>query len=367
MNAINAGIVAIGRYVPPTVLTNAELETMVDTTDAWIQSRIGVQERHIAAPEQLSSDLAVLALSDACRRAGIDPSEIDLVISGSNTPDHPSPQTACMILRKAGLDNCVGFDVRAGGCAGSIFALDVGAQYITSGRYHTVAVVLAEVNSKITNWNDRSTCVILGDGAACYILRPCRDGSGIVHTTLGNEPSGYFAAYVPNGGRAQPVTPSNYHDGRQYFVMDGHAVWDFAHQDLPAVVRKVARDSGVGLDQADVFITHQANRRIIHDLMELIGQPRDKAFVNIERLGNTSSASVPLALCEAIDIGRIHPGSMVFCIGFGAGLSYGVSVMRWCAPEDFLPPHGGTGAGLANESSVLKTLSPMKETEVCHV
>ena len=336
MNPRNGvGVMAVGRYVPPSVLTNRDLEQMVDTSDEWIRSRIGVQERHIAEPGQLSSDLAVLAVEDACRRAGIDPAEIDLLISGSNTPDHPSPQTACMIMRKAGLSDCAGFDVRAGGCAGSMFALDVGAQYVASGRYRTVAVVLAEVNSKITNWSDRSTCVILGDGAACYLLRACKPGTGILHTMLGNDPSGYFAAYVPNGGRAQPVTPDNYDDGRQFFVMDGRAVWDFAHQQLPGVLRTLAERSGHSLSDADVFITHQANLRIINDLMDLIDQPRDKAFTNIQRLGNTSSASVPLAMGEAVDEGRLAAGDLVFCLAFGAGLSYGASVMRWCAPEDF--------------------------------
>ncbi|MBN1172272.1 MAG: ketoacyl-ACP synthase III [Micromonosporaceae bacterium] len=331
----NVGIMAIGSYLPERVMTNDELATMVDTSDEWIRARIGVRTRHIAAPEELSSDLGAAALRDACRRAGIDLDEIDLVICGSNTPDHPSPQTASMIMRKVGLSGTAGFDVRCGGCAGGVFALDVGSQYVATGRYRTVAVVLAEVNSKITNWKDRTTCVILGDGAACYLLRPCGDGVGIQKTILGTDPSGYYVAYVPAGGRAMPVTAEAAEQGLQYFVMQGRPVLDFAHNQMPPLIRQLAAESGHSLDDVQLFVTHQANINIINNIMDLIGQPRQKTYTNVERRGNTSSASVPLALCEAVDDGCLKPGDLLFAVAFGAGLTYGACAIRWCGPDDF--------------------------------
>lgn len=338
MNAVPSpvGIASVGYYVPERVMTNDELATMVDTSDAWIREKIGVRTRRIAAPDELSSDMGAKALLDACARAEIDPSEVDLVVSGSNTPDHPSPQTACMMMSKAGVDSAAGFDVRAGGCAGGVFALDVGAQYVATGRYRTVAVVLAETNSKITNWNDRSTCVILGDGAACYLLRPCREGVGIMHTMLGNDPSGYYVAYVPAGGRAMQVTPERYEQGLQYFHMDGRPVWDFAHAEMPPLIRRLASEVSVSLDDVDLYVTHQANKNIVHGIMRLIDQPLEKTYTNVEHYGNASSASVPLAIGEAADHGLLKPGQLLFAVGFGAGLSYGATAVRWCGPDDFV-------------------------------
>lgn len=330
------GIRAVGTYLPDKILTNYDLEQMVDTTDDWIRSHIGVVERRIAADDQLSSDLGARALLDACAKSGINPLDIDLIISGSNTPDHISPQTACRIIDKSGSLNAAGFDVKCGGCAGGVVALDVGSQYVATGRYKMVAVVLAEVTSKIVNWNDRTTCVILGDGAACYLLSPCIREKGLLRTFIGNQPSGYFAAYVPAGGRAMPITQDVIDKGLDCFVMDGKAVWNFAHEVVPGLFRKLAFDLGMEPKDADLLIMHQANKTIVNNVMSMLEVPPEKAFCNIEKLGNTSSASVPLALAGALNAGLVKNGSLILMVSFGAGLTYGATAIRWCDPTDFI-------------------------------
>jgi 3-oxoacyl-[acyl-carrier-protein] synthase III len=334
---LQVGIAGMGAYVPERIMTNHDLEQIVDTTDEWITTRIGIKERRMAAPGELASDMGAKALIDACERSGIALDEIDLVICGCNTPDYLSPQTAALVLQKAGINGPVAIDVRAAGCPAGVFALDVAAQYVATGRYRTVAVVNAEVNSSVLNWKDRGTCVIMGDAAACYLLRPCKPDKGLLNTILCNNPDGYFVGYLPAGGSAMPSTPETIENGKQYFHMDGRGIWNFATVEVPKLIERLAQETGYSLDDVDLYISHQANLRIIESIMGTIGQPFEKTFTNIEKYGNTSSASVPLAIKEALDAGRLKPGDLLFIFAFGAGLSYGASAIRWCAPEDFLP------------------------------
>jgi 3-oxoacyl-[acyl-carrier-protein] synthase-3 len=331
------GIFALGGYVPQRVVSNDELAQLIDTSDEWITSHLGIRTRHIAADSETSSDLGLQALQKACRSANISLEDVELLICGTYTPDHITPSLASAILRKAGLDHVAGFDVHSGGCPGGVFALDVGAQYMQSGRYRTVAIVLADVSSKILDWKDRRTSVILGDGAGCYLLRPCRAGTGIISTSLRSHPAGYYSAYVPAGGRELPVTTEVLARREQYFAMIGREVREFALTQVPQQIRRLVEESGMELDDIELFITHQANQKIVHKIMEILGQPIEKTFTNCEKFGNTASASVPLAVWEAAERGYLQAGDLIVLAAFGSGLNYGATLMRWCEPDDFLP------------------------------
>ncbi|MGE7623499.1 3-oxoacyl-ACP synthase III family protein [Viridibacillus sp. NPDC096237] len=332
----SVGIFGAGSYVPEKVLYNSDLEKIVDTTDEWITKRIGIKERRVAKTGELASDMGVSALINACENAGISLEEVDLIVCGSNTPDYNSPQMAALIAKKAGLSNVVTIDARAGGCPGGVFTVDVAAQYVATGRYSTVAVVNSELNSAVLNWEDRSTCVIMGDGAGCLLLRACKPGTGILHTVLCNDPSGYFIAYVPSGGTAIPTTEDTLKKKLGYFHMDGGAIWDFATGEIPKLIKRLSEESGISLKDVNLFISHQANLNIIKEIMNKINIPLERSFINIEKYGNTSSASILLAISEAFNENRIKPGDILFTFAFGAGLSFGASAIRWCAKEDFL-------------------------------
>lgn len=332
----SVGIMSIGYYVPERIVTNHEISKLVDTSDEWITEKIGVKERRIAAPKELASDMGTKAIEDACKKAGIDKEEIELVVCGTNTPDYVSPQTACLVMQKAGIHHAAGFDTRTGGCAGGVFHLDIGSQYIASGRYRTVAVVVPEVNSKFIDWEDRTTCVFFGDGAVCYILRECKKNTGIQHTILGNDPDNFYTAYVPAGGIAEPYSEYTLNEKRGFVRMDGKAVWNFAHKHVPPLIHELANAIGCDLDDVDSFIFHQANRNIIENIMGIIGQPLEKTYINVDKYGNTGGASVPLAMQEAVSSGQIQSGDLVMAVAFGAGMSFGVSAIRWCDLDDFV-------------------------------
>jgi len=331
------GIRSIGRYVPDLEVSNADVVARFDTSDEWIREKLGIHTRRVARPGQLTSDLAVEALRDACTRADIDPGTIDLVICCTGTPDHMLPAMAAAVLRKAGLYDIRGFDVNAGGCAGGVFALDVGVKYIRSGDYHRVAVVIADTVAQCLDPEDRTGHAIFGDGAGCYLLEACREGSGVGPTLMRTKPELYDVAFTerqdPPGG--QP----NRFSGPNYMRMDGRGVRDFALDVVPDFAEQVVKAAGTTLDDVDLIVTHQANPTLLRRLVRELGQPESKAVVVADRFGNTSGSSVILALVDAVDSGRLRPGDDVLLVSFGSGMSYGGTVLRWCAPEDF-------GAGL---------------------
>jgi 3-oxoacyl-[acyl-carrier-protein] synthase-3 len=328
------GIRAVGRYVPDGVVTNADLVARYDTTEEWIRERLAIETRRVAGPDQWTSDLAVAALRDACERAAIAPATIDLLICATGTPDHMLPATAAAILRKAELRDIAGFDVNAGGCAGGVFALDVGAKYVASGQYRRVAVVVADTVAQALDPADRTTPLIFGDGAACYLLEPCAAGSGVGPVLLRTFPDLYYAAYVerlpPSDARA-----TNRFSGANLIRMNGREILRFTMGVIPDFAAEVVKKADTTLDDVDLIITHQANPSVLPRLMEALGQPRAKTVVVADRLGNTSGSSIMLAMVEAVDTGRLRAGDSVLLIGFGSGMNLGGTVVRWCGPHDF--------------------------------
>jgi 3-oxoacyl-[acyl-carrier-protein] synthase-3 len=333
----SVGIRAIGRYLPERSVGNAELAARLPTSDAWIREHIGIETRRFAAPDEWSSDLGVRALADACERAGVDPNAISLVICGTYTPDHLLPHTAAAITRKAGLTRTPAFDVNAGGCPGAVFALDVGRRYVASGEYPRVAVVLTDVSSRLFDPEDRTVGVIFGDAAACFLLEPTRPGSGIGPVTLGTDSSRYWSVYAAREERTDAAgdrKTSGY--GDQFTTMAGSEIREFVLGTVPRFVREFVTKADVDLADVDFIALHQANLRLVHGILDELGQPYTKTLTNVERLGNTSGASVPLVLREAEDAGRLRPGALTLLVAFGGGLSFGAALVRWSGADDFL-------------------------------
>ncbi|MBO1334074.1 3-oxoacyl-ACP synthase III family protein [Streptomyces sp. VRA16 Mangrove soil] len=329
---MSVGIRSIGVCVPENEVTNAQLVERFDTSDAWMRERLGIFSRRIAGPDEFTSDLALGALEDACKRAGTDPASIDLLICCTATPDHMIPAVAAMILRKAQIRGVPGFDVNAGGCAGGLFALDVGHKYMESGQYGRVAVVVADTVAQLNDPDDRTQHAIFGDGAACYLLEHCTDSPGIGRTLLGTDPERYDTALVE---RIDVDGQLNRFSGANVTRMDAKGVKDFALSVVPGFVDTVTESAGIGLDDVKLIVTHQANPTLVRNLVGLLGQPADKAVVVADRFGNTSGSSVVIALAEAERTGRLSPGDAVLLLGFGAGMSYAGTVVHWCGDANF--------------------------------
>jgi 3-oxoacyl-[acyl-carrier-protein] synthase-3 len=329
---MSVGIRSIGVCVPENEVTNAQLVERFDTTDAWMRERLGIFSRRIAGPDEYTSDLALGAFEDACKRAAVDPASIDLLICCTSTPDHMIPAMAAMVLRKAQIRGVPGFDVNAGGCAGGLFALDVGHKYLQSGQYERVAVVVADTVAQLNDPDDRTQHAIFGDGAACYLLERCSDSPGIGQTLLGTDPERYYTAFVE---RVDSEGRLNRFSGSNVTRMDGRGVKDFALSVVPELVDEVIKLAGVGLDDVKLIVTHQVNPTLVRNLISLLGQPSDKAVIVADKFGNTSGSSVVIALAEAERTGRLSPGDAVLLLGFGAGMSYGGTVVHWCGSENF--------------------------------
>jgi len=328
MGLINAGIAGIGIYVPDNVITNAQLEKMVDTTNEWIMARSGIRERRIASPGQAASDLAVVAAERALADAGLEAGEVDLLIVATNTPDMSFPATACLVQNRIGAKNAAAFDLAAG-CTGFIYAVAVGSQFITSGTYRTVMIIGAEHLSSVTNWEDRRTCILFGDAAGAVVLRPVQKGSGILAFKLRADGSGGHYLMKPAGGSRQPATRETVEKKLHYIHMNGREVFKFAVRVIGKTSEEVLAAAGLKKNDLDVFIPHQANMRIIESAARKLGLSMEKVVVNVDRYGSTSTASIPLALKEAVDGGRIKSGSNVVLMGFGAGLTWGAMVIKW--------------------------------------
>lgn len=322
-------ITGVGMYAPERVLTNQDLEKLVETSDEWIFSRTGIRERRIAAPDQATSDLAFPAANDALRRANLDASDLDLVIVATCTGDMGSfPATASLLQDRLGAKASAAFDVAAV-CSGFVYALDVAAQYVQTGRYDNVLVVGAETMSKVIDWSDRNTCVLFGDGAGAVVVQPGPEDTGILGSVLGSDGSGAGLLNVPAGGSRNPLTPALMEQKQQFMMMKGREVFRFAVEIMGEAAVQALETVGLAPSDVDLFIPHQANIRIIDSAAKRLDLPREKVYVNVDRYGNTSAASVPLALCEAWQAGRIKPGDLVVTVGFGAGLTWGANVIRW--------------------------------------
>ncbi|WP_027363572.1 beta-ketoacyl-ACP synthase III [Desulfotruncus alcoholivorax] len=325
---IRAGIVGLATYVPERVLTNSDLQKMVDTSDEWIVARTGIRERRVAAPEEATSDLAYQASVKALDDAGVKPDEIDLIITATNTPDMIFPATACLLQDRLGAKNAGAFDLLAG-CTGFIYAVSVASQFIEAGNASTVLVVGSEVLTKIMNWQDRNTCVLFGDGAGAVVIRRVPGDRGILSSALGADGSGAYHLYMPGGGSRHPISAEVIEQGLQFTRMNGREVFKFAVRAMEEGSAKVLQRAGLSVSDIDFLIPHQANIRIIEHAAKKMNLPMDRVAVNVDRYGNTSTASIPLALEESLNSGKIKDGDIVIMVGFGAGLTWAGMLMKW--------------------------------------
>lgn len=324
----NAGIVGIGTYLPEKILSNNDLEKVVDTSDEWITSKTGIKERRIASSEQATSDLAFLAGKQALKDAEVNPDEVDLIIVATATPDMMFPATACIVQEKLGAINASAFDLEAG-CTGFIYAITVGSQFIASGMYKTVLIIGAETLSRILDWKDRTTCVLFGDGAGAVLLKPVESNRGILACHLGADGTGSSTLTMPAGGSRMPATSETADKKLHTVHMNGHEVYKFATRIIVDAAKKVLEKAHLSISEIDLFIPHQANIRIIDSSAKKLGLPMEKIMVNIERFGNTSSASIPLALADALEQGTVKDGDNIVMVGFGSGLTFGAVAMKW--------------------------------------
>ncbi|MBC7809396.1 MAG: ketoacyl-ACP synthase III [Akkermansiaceae bacterium] len=340
-----AAITGIGMYVPERVMTNDELATIVETSDEWIVSRTGIRQRRIAAATEATSDLAVNAGRDALAVAGRTAEDLDLILVATCTGDYGSfPATAAVVQERLGAGRAAAFDVTAV-CAGFAYALDVAAQYVETGRYRTVLVIGAEIMSGVVDWSDRNTCVLFGDGAGAVVVERAEreDQGAILGSILGTDGSGVQHLNIPAGGTRQPLT-ADLLDGHQNCIyQNGREVYKFAVKIIGEAAIQALETVGMTPADVNLFVPHQANIRIISAAAERMGLPMEKVMVNLDRYGNTSAASVPMALCEAWRAGRVKPGNIIVTVGFGAGLTWGANVIRWGSLSAGSPPAPNSG------------------------
>jgi 3-oxoacyl-[acyl-carrier-protein] synthase-3 len=314
--------------VPERILNNQDLELMVDTSDDWILSRTGIRERRICGPDQATSDLALSAAEQALKESGIEASDLDLILVATVTPDMVFPSTACLLQARLGASNAAAFDISAG-CTGFVYALAVADRFLKTGDYRYVLVVAAETLSRITDYTDRNTCVLFGDGAGAMVLGRGTGPSGILSTYLGADGTGESLLYVPAGGSRIPTSQQTVSEHLHYIRMQGNEVFRFAVTTIPECVRRVLEPAGVSINEVDHFIFHQANLRILQTAAKRMRIPWDKMLINIERYGNMSAACIPLAVAEAVDDNMIQPGQLLLMVAFGAGLTMGSTLVRW--------------------------------------
>ncbi|SFR01175.1 3-oxoacyl-[acyl-carrier-protein] synthase-3 [Desulfoscipio geothermicus DSM 3669] len=325
---IRAGIVGVGTYAPERVLTNADIQQIVDTSDEWIRTRTGILERRLASADEATSDLALTASRRALDDAGVRPEELDLVIAATNTPDMLFPATACLLQDRLGAANAGAFDLLAG-CTGFIYGVAVGAQFIAAGTARTVLVAGAETLSRILNWRDRNTCVLFGDAAGSVVLRRVPGDRGILATALGSDGSGGHLLQLPAGGSRQPATAETVERNLHCLTMNGREVFKFAVRAMEDGANEVLRRAGMTGADVDFLIPHQANIRIIEHAAKKMKLPMERVAVNVDRYGNTSTASIPLALEESLHSGKIKDGDNVVMVGFGAGLTWAGLLIKW--------------------------------------
>jgi len=346
--ATAAGIIATGSYLPEGVMTNHDLARMVETTDDWIQKRVGIRERRIVAKDEATSDLGVRAARRALDTAGISAAEVDLLILATSSPDSIQPPTGCHVQRGIGAWQAAVVDVNAV-CTGFVYGLSMAADMMRGNPgYQTALVVGAETYSRILNWEDRSTCVIFGDGAGAAVLRPVDEGYGVLSSYLRADGRKHKTICVPGGGSRMPASNEVLIKRLDKFQMNGREVWDFVIEAFPQAVRQALGAAGLTLDDVDLLISHQANAVLIRACMERLGLPMDKTYLTVERYGNTSAASVPITLDEAARAGRLRSGDVVVVVAFGGGLTWGATVMRWAGtPADGLGLEPALAVGAA--------------------
>jgi 3-oxoacyl-[acyl-carrier-protein] synthase-3 len=328
-----AQIVGWGSHVPDRVLTNKDLEEIVDTNDEWIVSRTGIRERRIVqSPKETTASLATRAAAAALYRANIDANDVNLIICATTSPEHQFPATACLVQDALGARRAGAFDLSAA-CSGFVYALTLASSMITTGAAETILVIGSETLSRFVDWSDRNTCVLFGDGAGAVVVTASEEPGGILSSVLGSDGSGGDALILPAGGSKLPTTIETVATRQHYVQMDGRAVFRFATRVMASATRDVVARAGLTLDDIDLIIPHQANARIIESsVINQLKFPPEKVFVNVDRYGNTSTASIPIALCEAIEAGRVRPTDHIVFVSFGAGLTWAAAALKWGAP-----------------------------------
>ncbi len=331
-NEVGVGILGLGTYVPERILTNKDLEKMVDTNDEWIVERTGIRERRVVDPSMATSDLATRAAEKALAEAKTSPDEIELIIVATATPDMFFPSTACLVQANLQANNAAAFDLAAG-CSGFMYGINTGAQFIKTGLYKKVLVIGAETLTRIMDYTDRNTCVLFGDGAGAVVLGECQPGCGVIGFNMGADGAGGDLLKLPAGGSRLPATAETVANRQHYVHMNGNEVFKFAVKVMGESAYKALDNAGLTAADVDILIPHQANIRIIQSAAKRLKLPMEKVIVNVDRYGNTSSASIPIALREAIDAGRVKDGDVIVAVGFGAGLTWASCVIKWCKED----------------------------------
>ncbi|OGX40589.1 MAG: 3-oxoacyl-ACP synthase [Omnitrophica WOR_2 bacterium RIFCSPLOWO2_01_FULL_41_12] len=321
------GIVGVGEYLPKKVLTNADLEKMVQTSDEWITTRTGIKQRRLAAKDEASSDLAIKAGRRALEDARLNPKDLELIIVATITPDMHFPSTACFVQANLGAKKAVCFDVSAA-CAGFVYALTIAQQFISRGVYKNALIIGAEVLSTITDWEDRNTCVLFGDGAGAAVVAEVKSGGGL-STYLGSDGTKADLLMIPGGGSRNPSTHETINKRLHYLKMQGNEVFKIAVKIMTEAAREALKQADLECSDVDLVIPHQANIRIIMAMAKKLDLPPERIYLNIEKYGNVSSASTAIALCEAVKTGRIKKGDIVLLDAFGSGLVWGACVIKW--------------------------------------
>jgi 3-oxoacyl-[acyl-carrier-protein] synthase-3 len=321
-------ITGIGSYLPAKILTNAELEKMVQTTDEWITTRTGIKERRVAAKDQFTSDMAAEAAKRAMKMAGVSAEQIELIIVATITPDMPFPATACLVQQKIGARRAAAFDLEAA-CSGFIYALEVGQQFIMSRTYDTVLVIGAEKLSSIVDWTNRNTCVLFGDGAGAVILQNRPNTHGLLTAVMGADGGKSHLIFMPGGGSRRPATMDSVAAKLHYLQMEGRETFKSAVQAMCSAAKEVLQRCELDISKIKCVIPHQANRRIIDAVGERLGTTPEQLFINLDRYGNTSAASVVIALDEVVASGKVQRGDLVLLVAFGGGLTWGAAIIEW--------------------------------------
>lgn len=329
-SSLYAAIAGWGMAVPKRIVTNDELAQRIDTSDAWIRSRTGIRQRHVAGPDEFTSVLATQAGREAIERAGIDPESVDTVIVATCTPDRTFPATACTVQANLNIPRAGAFDIAAA-CSGFVYGLSVASSLVKSGMSRTALLIAADVFTHFIDWDDRNTCVLFGDGAGAVVVRATEQPVGLLASNIGAWGEGETLMAVDAGGTRAPLTADLIAAGKQYVYMNGREIFKHAVRGMVESAEQAAADAGVGLDAIALVVPHQANVRIIEAVAKRLELPMERFFVNLDRYGNTSAASVPIALYEAEREGRLKPGDLVLLTAFGGGLTWGSALVRWGA------------------------------------
>lgn len=337
---VYAHIMGWGKYLPDTIITNDDIAKVMDTSDEWIRTRTGISERRHAGTQETTASMAIAAAQAALDRAGIVPSAVDLIIVATLSPEHIFPSTASLVQDAIGANHAGAFDLSAA-CSGFVYALSVGSSSIQAGAAKVVLVIGSETLSRVLDAQDRGTYPLFGDGAGAVVLEAHETPGGVLSTVLGSDGSGAEHLSIPAGGSKLPASQYTIDNRLHYIQMNGREVYRFASRIMGKVARQACERAGVELDEIDLFIPHQANMRIIESACKDLGISQDKVFTNLNKYGNTSAASIPIALCEAIEAGRVKTNDKIVMVGFGGGLSWGASVVKWGVPMPYKRRHWG--------------------------